>query len=401
MNVSGVLLCTWHFLILTLDFPNKPLLVFKSTEHVTPRGHVTDTKCRPNIIAAFKGDWTKDNITLWPCIQLVGEQTSEEKSQEDREEQAVSYLHHLLLARPDLHVVHGLLTSKHTITFLLGVGGYGAGSFDVSWSSTGLYRLMHAFVYRIYEPGDHADPSYVNIVPNWEKNLVTYTVRITNTEDGAKTTIECPNFEPIFASNPFGTRTHVFSNPNSEVKINNKVLTVLKDQVCYCETRFHERDILSHIHTPEEEPVPGVVQVVYDELITIPPFVTDSESKAKYRIGLVQSGRPFSSITTLRQMLEIAFDILEGTLICIDPVLYAHMFSVLRYLRVKRQVLHRDISRGNVLHIEDETLPIPPMSYAGPVSAPDAEPSGADEAKEVPLCFIKYLLGERYVRNML
>jgi serine/threonine protein kinase len=175
-----------------------------------------------------------------------------------------------------------------------------------------------------------------------------------------------------------------------------------------------------------------VVEAVYHELITIPPFLPDSKKKGKHRIGLVQSGRPFSSMTTLQQMLEIVFDILEGTLISIDPVLSAHMFAVLRYLRVERQVLHRDISKGNILYIEDETPPITPMLDAGSVPMPDARsvpipdagsvpipdagsvpmpdagsvpmldagPGGADEAKEVSLCFIKYLLGKRYVRNM-
>ena len=38
---------------------------------------------------------------------------------------------------------------------------------------------MNAFVYCLYEPGEFADLSYVNMVPNWEKNLATYTVRIT------------------------------------------------------------------------------------------------------------------------------------------------------------------------------------------------------------------------------
>ena len=72
----------------------------------------------------------------------------------------------------------------------------------------------------------------------------------------------------------------------------------------------------------------------------------------------------------------------------------AHTFTtVLRYLRFERSVLHRDISKGNVLHYEDN-LPSPTDARS------DAQSGGLDEAvgpKEVPLCFIKYLLGERYV----
>ena len=102
---------------LTLGFQNEPLLVFKSTGHVYPRGHVTDTEC---ITAAFETHWTKD-YTLWACIRLAGERASETRG--DQEKQAISYLHYFLLARPDLHVAHGLLTRKDTITFLGGDWG--------------------------------------------------------------------------------------------------------------------------------------------------------------------------------------------------------------------------------------------------------------------------------------
>ena len=123
-----------RLMILTLDFPNKPLLKFKPTGHVYPRGHVTDTECRPDITAAFETDWTKDNTTLWPCIRLAGERASKGKSRDTQEKQAISYLHYLLLARPDLHVAHGLLTREDTITFLGGIGGYGVRSFEIPWT---------------------------------------------------------------------------------------------------------------------------------------------------------------------------------------------------------------------------------------------------------------------------
>src|ERR1700733_12367665 len=136
-------------MILTLGFPNKPLLTFKPTGHIYPRGHFTDTPCRPDITAAFETDWTKDNTTLWPCIRLAGERASEGKSRDTQEKQAISYLHYLLLARPELHVAHGLLTRKDTIIFFLGIGGYGIRSFEVPWTSKKVYSLMYAFVYRL------------------------------------------------------------------------------------------------------------------------------------------------------------------------------------------------------------------------------------------------------------
>ena len=67
----------------------------------------------------------------------------------------------------------------------------------------------------------------------------------------------------------------------------------------------------------------------------------------------------------------------------------AHTFAVLRYLRSDRNVLHRDISKGNVLYIEEQTT-LPADAGCGLQNT---------EPKEVPLCFIKYLLEERYVIN--
>ena len=66
---------------------------------------------------------------------------------------------------------------------------------------------------------------------------------------------------------------------------------------------------------------------------------------------------------------------------------------MLRYLRFERFVLHRDISIGNVMYFENNLTP-----FTGATS--DARSGGANETvgpKELPLCFIKYLLGERYV----
>jgi hypothetical protein len=69
---------------------------------------------------------------------------------------------------------------------------------------------------------------------------------------------------------------------------------------------------------------------------------------------------------------------------------------VLRYLRFERSILHRDISKGNVLYVEDDLSP-----STGTMS--DAQDGGASkmaQPKGVPLCFVKYLLGERYVERL-
>jgi hypothetical protein len=359
--------------------------VFKVTESKSHAGHITTTGCKPDYVAAFQRDWRGKDTTLWPCIRLVGEKASQGKNLGDQKSQAVTYLHHLLLARPDLHVAQGLFTSKSEVTFLLGIGGVGTHSFSVKWGSKELHRLLFAFVYRLYDPGDFVDSSYVKMVPNWKENSVTYNVRITEGNDMDRHPITISNLRPMYASNPFGTRTHILSNPDSKVKINGKPLTVVKDQLCRVGTRFNEYDILTEVHSPEK--VPGVVEAVYREVIKIPRDFCPS--REKHRLGLRQMGKPLTSIPTVAQMLEIVFDILEGNLSPTIHILYAHGLAVLQYLRFERHVLHRDISKGNILYVEDD---LPPSTRA--------RSGGADETigpVGLPLCYIKYLLGERCV----
>jgi len=162
---------------------------------------------------------------------------------------------------------------------------------------------MYVFVYRLYDPGPFADSAYQEMVPDLMKNCVTYNVRVQG-NDGEQ--IICPGFCPIFASNPFGTRTHILSNPDSKVKINGSPLVVLKDQLCRTGTWFYEHETLMQVHSPEK--VPGVVEAVCHVSVET-PFC---KSRVKHRMGLRQFGRPFTSASTPQQALEIVFDTLEG-----------------------------------------------------------------------------------------
>ena len=146
---------------LTLGFPNKEALVFQTSGSISHHAHVTGTDCRPDIVAAFTPHWIQ-NATLWPCIRLAGEAASKGKPPVHQKIQAISYLHHLLLARPDLHVAQGLLTTERHITFLLGIGGVGIRTFDVLWNSKEIDRLVNAFIYRLYDPGFFARTRHIS-----------------------------------------------------------------------------------------------------------------------------------------------------------------------------------------------------------------------------------------------
>jgi hypothetical protein len=65
----------------------------------------------------------------------------------------------------------------------------------------------------------------------------------------------------------------------------------------------------------------------------------------------------------------------------------AYMFTVLRYLYSQWQILHPDISGGNVLYIEELT--------SSPVVNPESVGGEKNGDQKLP-CFIKYVLGERY-----
>src|SRR6267154_3553042 len=111
MSVSAVFY-TWLLcqpLTLHIGFANQDLLVFKFTGSQFHTGHIIATSCKPDYTAAFMSDWRGKDTMLWPCIQLVGEKSSQGKKPEDQERQAMSYLYHLLLARPDLNVAQGLV----------------------------------------------------------------------------------------------------------------------------------------------------------------------------------------------------------------------------------------------------------------------------------------------------
>ena len=286
-------------MIFTLDFPTYDTLVFRDTGNKSPSGHVTDTMCKPDITAAFESNWTNGVVPL-PFIRLAGETASAGMSHSAQMEQAISYLHYLLLARPDLYVAQGLLSYDTGVTFLFGIGGEGIREFDVKWRDPDFNKLLYAFIYRLYEPGNFADSSYMKTEFS-DESTARYTINIID-QGGTK---ECPGFYSIYARNPFAARTHVLSNPNFKVHGNN--LTVLKDQVCRRGRRFTELKILNkYVHKPEG--VPGVVVATYGEEIRQPL----SKERRKHRLGLGESGSPFMSVPTLSKVLETLFDVLEG-----------------------------------------------------------------------------------------
>jgi hypothetical protein len=60
-------------------------------------------------------------------------------------------------------------------------------------------------------------------------------------------------------------------------------------------------------------------------------------------------------------------------------------------LRFHRNVLHRDISSGNVLYVEN------PSNSSSPPNTVSVPPAQEADPNRLSLCYVKYLLDERYV----
>jgi hypothetical protein len=120
---SGLKLCE----IGDLDFLSmNELVVFKDTESEIPRGHLKGATCsKPDITAAFQSTFNTGGVTSWPFIRMVGGWASEGESRKTQDRQSFSYLHDLLLARPDLYVAPAMLISETEIVFMVGIGGLG------------------------------------------------------------------------------------------------------------------------------------------------------------------------------------------------------------------------------------------------------------------------------------
>ena len=254
--------------------------------------------CEPDITAALQSHW-KDDVVPWPFVRLAGEVASAGKTGQAQKEQVISYLHYLLLARPDLQVAQGLLSSNKHVIFLLGIGGEGIWELKVEWKDKELDKLLYAFIYRLYDPGNFADLTYSK--PEFDKEAM---ARYTITINHPRGRTECRGFTP-YIHEIRSQRAHILSNPNFKFEGND--LTILKDQYCRVKRRFEELTILNeYVHKPEH--VPGLVVATYGEQIKSP----NSKERCKRRLGLGESGSPFTSIPTLSKVLETLFDVIEG-----------------------------------------------------------------------------------------
>uniref|UniRef100_A0A8H7Y1F4 Fungal-type protein kinase domain-containing protein n=1 Tax=Psilocybe cubensis TaxID=181762 RepID=A0A8H7Y1F4_PSICU len=344
------------------------LLEFRKVANRRQSGYFRKTASKPGVIAAFTSEnssepigWQcPDRVFGWPFIQLIGDIASESCDIEVIKNQIAQDLHYMVLARPDLYVSHALLIEDSRITFLCAVTGEGIFDVQLDYTDPNFQPLLFALISHIYDYGRFKDERYT-ITYNAESRQSEYTLKF----ETAPGLTQWETFHLIYSSSPFGTTTYVFAAPDESnpIMVNGQRLRVVKDQYCYRMARFSEPDILKHVRG-----TPGVVTLAYDE--EWEPLVPTATRRVKRRLGFVEQGDPFMNIRTVREMLEIAYDLLEVT----------------RYLRFKRHVLHCDLSNANIVVDRAPTTPAT-NEYVN---------IQYNDINEHDIVFIKHLLGERF-----
>jgi hypothetical protein len=230
-------------------------------ENTHPRDHTTGTKCRPDFVAiripASGGD-VPETVTLeekvvpakptepknaaikltWSQLEATGEiQSTDEKPSM---EQAATYTHYLLQARPDLVSVLGIYFDRAGENFLpfftdawntirpencIAVKASGAKDLLVAWIRR-LYKPEHSL--NIYRMGDFPCKPTFTIKAGYPRDFT-----------------DCD----IVSVGTGRRRSTIFANRK----------VVIKSQYFESGRRFEESKILAHIHDPE---FPGVVRVL-------------------------------------------------------------------------------------------------------------------------------------------
>lgn len=262
-----------------------------------PAENPVASQCRPDYVAVLEPNLTERGAP-WPWMEVVGEKAS--KGDKDPLQKTLSYLHYWLLARPERKAGAAFLVSSEGVTVFIAYQGNREVQCTLAkWGSSELQRLMFALVYRLY----HSESSnWVNHEYMKKKDGngdTVFDIRLNGSSPLLK------DFKPVYSRTPFDTRTHIFVNPQSEAVVEGKPVTVVKDELARTGTRFTEKDVYERIH--KNGPVPGVAQPSFHHVIKD----TLHGSRERRLTGLQEYGYGIMMAKTLRQVLEITFDVFE------------------------------------------------------------------------------------------
>ncbi|KAG8819090.1 hypothetical protein FRC18_012188 [Serendipita sp. 400] len=296
-------------------------IVFAKPGEKPPDGHPTGTKCRPDIVA-FKQhsppNFNMDNLH-WAHLEATGEIKSSGKSKETSGAQAAGYTSYHLQARPDRVSVSGIWIKDQLFRIFFTDASQVFHTPQIVFRGAIAGQMLFAFVWSLYHP--QLDRS---ITINLDELPPTFNVRVGS--DVYR------DLKLAFTGEAIGRRTTIMMEPD-------ECGVVIKEQYIEKGRRFAEGDLLKKIH--KKGTFPGVVRVrTYGPVTKKDPITVThtlatghSITRGKTRLVLEDEGTLLAKEKTIKRLLMCIYDLLE----------------VIRNLDKHRQILHRDISMGNIL----------------------------------------------------
>ncbi|KJA15638.1 hypothetical protein HYPSUDRAFT_219903 [Hypholoma sublateritium FD-334 SS-4] len=321
----------------------------------------------PQLVATSLGPVRKDDFS-WSGIEAAVEIQSPGRNRQDSHNMAPSFTTCLLQGRPDRISVQGFYVGVDTLELIVtsGAGVKRSPPIDLKRSEDRI--LLLAFVKRLYIPHIFMIDPTIQRYQDPETKRWLFDITLKNTGPGKDFT--CKGYQIIYAREVFQERAHIFVNHEAPAVLNGRKIPVIKDVYPFpdVDNGFSEVKIIEHAHGNGE--VPGVVRMVYAELVRFDDGSQIYWGKcSKTRICLEDYGEPLTSRITPKELLTVIYDSLE-----ISRVIYRNT-----------NIVHRDLSIGNILiKTSEDAKDTPSHTYE------------AYEASDTPVAFCgaSYLLGE-------
>ncbi|KAF8174547.1 hypothetical protein BJ912DRAFT_44745 [Pholiota molesta] len=349
------------------------MIYFVDVESRSLLQHPTGSDCRPDSVAVRS---MLDSIH-WSDVEAAIEIQSEGTNATDGPRQAMSYAYFLLQARPDRVAVQGMYVDSVGVTLFIVSCTEIKRTPRLPLKKAASVQLLYAFVKRLYDPLPFMVDPTIRKQGRDDKGRTLFNIDL-KIPGPSPATITCKNYYIFDLAPSGGQRTHVFVNLKEPTIVEDKPVHVIKDQYRRGDRRFSEKDVIDHIHSGGD--VPGIVRIVYAEQVYRGDgSVVSSGRREKTRICMADFGKHMMDVETPKEALMTIYDLLEAT----------------RFIYINRQVLHRDISEGNVLvKVSLENMPEPIENVKKEITLVESssEASVQTEGVKAQPCFIAHLL---------